>query len=208
MTTMDSAPMHPARHSLLEDAAAMVLGTFFVGLGVTFFAQAQLTTGSTAGLALLVQHAVGLPFTLGFFLINIPFYALAFLRMGWRFTLRTVIAVALVSAYPAFIPHWLNISGIDPLFAAVGGGLLAGMGILALFRHRSSLGGVNILAIYLQDNHRIPAGYVQFGVDLAILAAALFILPLDRVVLSIVGAAVMSMVILLNHKPGRYMGVS
>lgn len=198
----------PVRHTPAEDIAAILLGTLFVGLGVTFFSEAQLTTGSTAGLALLLQYGTGLPFTIGFFVINLPFYVLAFLRMGWRFTLKTFVAVGLVSAYPALMPAWLDISGIDPIFAAIAGGTLIGMGILALFRHRSSLGGVNILSLYLQDNHGVPAGYFQFGVDFCVLAAALFVLPLDRVALSIVGAAAMSLVILLNHKQGRYMGVS
>ncbi|WP_196258895.1 YitT family protein [Pelagibacterium limicola] len=198
----------PARHTLAEDAAAIAVGTLFVGLGVTFYSEAHLTTGSTAGLALLVQYVTGLPFGSVFFVLNLPFYLLAFLRMGMQFTVKTFISVALVSAYPAFMPAWLDISGINPLFAAVAGGVLMGMGILALFRHRASLGGVNILALYLQDRHNVPAGYVQFGIDLAILAVAFFVLPLDRVVLSIIGAAALSMVILLNHKPGRYMGVS
>ncbi|SDG63638.1 YitT family protein [Pelagibacterium luteolum] len=196
------------RHTPVEDILAILLGTLFVGLGVTFYSEAQITTGSTAGLALLVQYATGLPFGIVFFVVNLPFYVLAFLRMGWKFTLKTFFAVGLVSVYPSLMPAWLNISGIDPLFAAIAGGTLMGMGILALFRHRSSLGGVNILSLYLQENYKVPAGYVQFGIDLVILAAALFILPFDRVLLSIVGAGAMSLVILLNHKPGRYMGMS
>ncbi|AEQ51068.1 YitT family protein [Pelagibacterium halotolerans] len=205
---MDSSFEPRVRHTPLEDFLAILLGTLFVGLGVTFYSEAQITTGSTAGLALLVQYATGLPFGAVFFVVNLPFYILAFLRMGWPFTLKTFIAVGLVSVYPALMPNWLNISGINPFFAAIAGGAMMGMGILALFRHRASLGGVNILALYLQDNHKIAAGYVQFGIDFLILIAALFILPLDRVLLSLVGAVFMSLVIILNHKPGRYMGVS
>ncbi len=205
---MESHFEKTVKHSPFEDAAAILLGTLFVGLGVTFYSEAQITTGSTAGLALLVQYATGLPFGIVFFVVNVPFYILAFLRLGWKFTLKTAIAVTLVSLYPAFMPSWLNISGINPLFAAIAGGALLGMGILAMFRHRGSLGGVNILALYLQDNHKIRAGYTQFGIDFCILIAAVFILPLDRVALSILGAATMSLVILLNHKSGRYMGIS
>lgn len=201
-------PEPSIQHTPLEDAAAIALGTLFVGLGITFYSEAHLATGSTAGLALLVQYVTGWPFGVVFFAVNLPFYVLAFMRMGMRFTLKTFIAVGLVSAYSVLMPIWLDISGINPLFAAIAGGTLMGMGILALFRHRASLGGVNILALYLQDKHKVPAGYVQFGIDLVILACAFFILPLDRVLLSIVGAATLSLVIVLNHKQGRYMGVS
>lgn len=196
------------RHTPIEDAMAILLGTLFVGLGVTFYSEAMLTTGSTAGLALLVQYATGLPFGAVFFVVNLPFYVLAMMRMGWGFTLKTFIAVGLVSLYPSLMPGWLDISGINPVFAAIAGGTLIGMGILAMFRHRASLGGVNILALYLQDNHGVRAGYFQFAVDFCILAAAFFVLPVDRVLLSILGAATLSLVIILNHKPGRYLGFS
>ena len=111
---MDSSFEPKVKHTPLEDVLAILLGTLFVGLGVTFYSEAQITTGSTAGLALLVQYATGLPFGAVFFVVNLPFYILAFLRMGWQFTLKTFVAVGLVSIYPALMPGWLNISGIDP----------------------------------------------------------------------------------------------
>ena len=54
----------------------------------------------------------------------------------------------------------------------------------------------------------IRAGYFQLGVDAAILVAAFFILPFDRVLYSILGAVVLNMIVALNHRPGRYVGFS
>ena len=84
----------PSRHKLHEDAMAMLLGTVLVSLGITFYAQVQLTTGSSAGLALLLQYVTGIPFGWLFFAINLPFYVLAFLRMGWPFTLKTLMSTS------------------------------------------------------------------------------------------------------------------
>ena len=44
------------QHRPYEDMMAMLLGTFFVALGVTFYTHAVLLTGSTAGLALLLSY--------------------------------------------------------------------------------------------------------------------------------------------------------
>ncbi len=88
-----------------------------------------------------------------------------------------------------------------------GGGLI-GLGMLILFRHRAGLGGFNIVAVYLQDRYGLRAGYFQLGVDVLILCAALLILPMAQVALSLVGAAVLNLVIAINHRPGRYIGVS
>jgi uncharacterized membrane-anchored protein YitT (DUF2179 family) len=198
----------PSRHKLHEDIFAMLIGTMLVSLGIVFYAQVTLTTGSTAGLALLLQYVTGVPFGWLFFAINLPFYVLAVLRMGWPFAIKTFVCVALVSYFTAHIPDWLAIATIAPLYAALVGGGLIGLGILSLFRHKASVGGINILALYLQDNFNIRAGYFQLGVDAIILVAAFFVLPFDRVVYSILGALVLNLIIATNHKPGRYVGFS
>jgi len=196
------------RHRPHEDALALLMGTGMVALGLTLFSHAQLGTGGVAGIALLLQYATGSGFGPLFFVLNLPFYALAVLRMGWPFTLKTFAAVALVSALAALTPMWIAIDHLDPLYAAVAGGGLTGVGMLILFRHRTSLGGVNILAVYLQDNHGIRAGWFQLGVDCVILFASFFVLPWQNVMLSLAGALVLNLTIAINHKPGRYLGMS
>ena len=75
----------------------VVTGTLFVGLGLALFREAGLMTGGTVGLAFLAHYATGLNFGLLFFCINLPFYLLAWQRMGRRFTLKTLAAVSLLA---------------------------------------------------------------------------------------------------------------
>lgn len=196
------------QHSLTEDALALITATPLVALGITFYSHAELLTGSTAGLAFLIKYLTGWGFGPVFFVLNLPFYVLAFLRMGWKFTLRTFCAVALVSLFAELTPQWVSFQQINPVYAALLGGMCMGLGMLMLFRHRASLGGVNILALYLQDRFNIRAGKFQMSVDLVIVLAALLVLPVDKVLLSIAGAAILNLILTLNHKPGRYQGVS
>lgn len=202
----DSLPQDP--HQPYEDVMAMLLGTLFVALGVTLYTQAVLLTGSTAGMALLLNYLTGWGFGVWFFAINLPFYYLAIKRMGWSFTLRTFVAIGLVSVFSELTQRWVTFESVPSLYAAVMGGALIGVGMLMLFRHRTSLGGINILALYLQQRHGWRAGYVQLGIDGLILLVALTQLPLDRVGYSVVGAVTLNLIIALNHKPGRYIGVS
>ncbi|MGJ7039822.1 uncharacterized membrane-anchored protein YitT (DUF2179 family) [Shinella sp. BE166] len=196
------------RHSAYEDAIAIVVGTMFMALGIVIYTKTVLLAGSTAGLALLLQYATGIGFWWLFFAINLPFYILAVRKLGWAFTLRTFAAVTLVSIFTRLTFELVSFSHLDPLYAAVMGGALSGTGLLILFRHRTGLGGINVLAIYLQDHFGIRAGYFQLAVDLAILAAAFFVIPLDRLALSVVGAVVVNMTLAINHRPGRYLGVT
>lgn len=208
MTTTTVNQAGAERHRLYEDVLAMISGTMFVSLGTLIYTETMLTVGSSAGLALLLSYVSGWGFGIIFFIVNLPFYILAVKRMGWAFTLRTFTAVALVSVLSKLNSQWINFSHLDPLYATVIGGGLIGTGLLMLFRHRTGLGGINILAMYLQEKTGLRAGYFQLGVDLTILAIAFFVLPADRLALSVLGAAIANLILAINHKPGRYMGLS
>src|SRR5690606_41992792 len=94
------------RHAWWEDIQAVPLGCALIALGISFFAQAGLLSGGTVGLAFLFNYWGGWSLGGMFFLINLPFYALALWRMGWKFTLRTFCAVALVSLFVELTPGW------------------------------------------------------------------------------------------------------
>jgi uncharacterized membrane-anchored protein YitT (DUF2179 family) len=208
--TRSASPSDAAagRHRLYEDVLAMLTGTLLTSLGITLYSKAMLATGGVTGLALLLQYATKFSFGTIFFVINLPFYLLAIRRMGWPFTIRTFIAVALVSVFARLTPLWIDVSALQPVYAAVMGGALMGLGMLILFRHRTGLGGMNILALYLQDKRLVRAGYFQLAVDILILITALFVLDYKQVLLSMLGAVVLNLVIAINHRPGRYLGIS
>lgn len=193
-------------HSLLEDVQALFSGTLLVALAIVFFRQAGLLTGGSPGLAFLAYYATGVSFGVLYFLINIPFYVFGFLAMGKAFTLKTFVAVVLLSLYSELLPRWIHIESIAPVFAAILGGLLAGAGLLMLIRHQASLGGVGVLAIYLQKRRGWRAGTLQMIADAFIVCGALFVVDPGRVALSILGALVLNMVLTINHRPGRYFG--
>lgn len=195
-------------HSLFEDILAILTGTVLVSLGVSMFNQVGLLTGGTAGLAFLLHYGTGVAFGWAFFLLNLPFYWLAWKRMGWRFTLKTFCSVGLVSLLSGLHPKLMQMSALTPFYVALIGGSMMGVGFIVLFRHKASLGGINILALYLQDKHGIRAGKLQMGMDVAIVLASLFMVSKLALAASILGALVLNLAITLNHRPGRYMAMS
>jgi len=208
----DSAVVAPPaaaarRHSLFDDAQALVTGTLFIALGLMLFRQAGLMTGGTAGIALIAHYASGWRFGVLFFVINLPFYWLAWQRMGRRFAIKTFAAVALLALLSEQLPSLLAIRRVEPLFAALAGGLLIGAGFLILFRHRASLGGLNVLVLWLQERTGWRAGYLQLALDLTILLASTPWVDARRLGLSIVGAVAMNLALAVNHRPGRYVAL-
>ena len=194
-------------HSVAEDVQGMVLATLVASLGLTVFAQGGLMIGGMAGISFLLHYALGWNFGLVFVLVNLPFYWIAVRRMGWEFTLKTFLAVGACGLLADLLPRWAGWAHMTPLYSALVGGALCGLGILFFIRHRASLGGVGILAVYLQGDHGISAGKVQLAFDVLLMAAALFVLSPSRVLYSALGALVLSLVLMFNHRPHRYMGV-
>ncbi|WP_181358961.1 YitT family protein [Pseudothauera lacus] len=203
---MAPTPSTP-RHNLLEDAQGLFAGALFVALAVVFFKHAGVITGGTAGLALLLHYASAQNFGVLYFAINLPFYVFAVRAMGWEFTIKTFCAVVLLALFSEWLPQVISIDSIHPVFAALMGGLLAGTGLLMLIRHHASLGGIGVLAIWLQRTRGWRAGTVQMIADCLILATALLWVSPWLVALSVLGALAVNMVIAINHRPGRYFGM-
>ncbi|QCR37417.1 YitT family protein [Nissabacter sp. SGAir0207] len=191
-------------HSALEDVLAMLIGTLMVSFGVILLRQVGALTGGTAGMAFLLHYLTHVSFGTAFFLINLPFYWLAIRRMGWQFTLKTFCAVGLVSLFSDLHPLFIHFDQLQPFYATLFGNVIMGLGFIVLFRHKASLGGVNILALFLQDKYGIRAGKLQMGVDVAIVLASLLVVSLPMLVVSIAGATLLNLIIALNHRPGRY----
>lgn len=191
-------------HRFYEDVLALFCAGVLVSFGVVLFGTHNLLTGGTAGIAIIGTHLIDMNFGLLFFLVNLPFYFIAWTQLSKRFTINTFISVSMVSVMTEQIKHLINIESIHPLFATVAGGMLIGVGLLIMFRHKSSLGGLGILALYMQNKFNIRAGNFGLLVDFMILSTSIFIFSFDIVILSVIGAITMNLLIAVNHKPGRY----
>ena len=196
----------PPGHGVIDDMQGLLLATLVGSMGLAVLAHDNLLVGGIAGLSLLLHYTFGWKFSLVFVLANLPFYWLAVRRMGWGFTLKTFAAVAACGALTDLLPRWIDLrfSGDSALLSAVIGGVLCGLGILFFIRHRATLGGVGILAVYLQQTRGWNAGLIQLAFDLVLMATALLVLPPGNVLYSVLGVVLVGVVVGFNHRPGRY----
>ena len=191
-------------HSLLDDIQGMSAGIFLCGLGIHFLTFAGLITGQTAGLAVIIAYLSGYSFGVVFFVINLPFYLVAYRRLGLEFTIKSLISVTMLSVVTELLPLALVFESMNPALAAVIFGALVGLGLLALFRHNGSLGGLGVVALLVQDSTGFKAGWVQLITDAVIFAVALLLFPATIVAYSLLGALVLNLMITFNHRRDRY----
>ncbi|RJN32171.1 YitT family protein [Nesterenkonia natronophila] len=195
---------HVLPHTAAEDVLGVLTGTFMAALGLYLLEQSEAVSGGTAGLALLLTF--GTPLNLGalFFLVNVPFFGLAMWRKGWRFTLRTALSVGVVSVFAAVCEQFMPVPDMNPVFGVFAGNVLIGVALLIVFRHGSSLGGFNILALIAQEQFNLRGGYVQMSLDVTVILLAFTVLTPENVLLSAAGAVIMNLILAFNHRPGRY----
>lgn len=196
----------PPEHSIIDDAQGIAFGSFMAGVGLILLTHLGFVTGQTAGLAILISYATGWSFGIVFFLVNLPFYWLGWRRFGPVFVAKTFAAVAALSLLSIWLPPYLQFGHVHPAVGAVLFGALTGAGLLALFRHGASLGGVGIIALYIQDATGFRAGWVQLGFDAILFLIAFTLRDPVTVGWSFLGAVVLNLVIAINHRKDRYIG--
>jgi uncharacterized membrane-anchored protein YitT (DUF2179 family) len=193
-------------HSLAEDGYAIAIGCAFIAMGLMLLKAANLVTGGMAGIALLLSYLIPWSPAALFLLINVPFFLFAGRAMGMAFGLKTLFANVAIMGVGLTMPAALDIAKVSPFFAALFGGSIIGFGILAITRHGAGVGGVGVVALILQRRRGWNAGRTQMLCDMVILLASLPLLSIDRFGLSILSAAAMNAVLIVNHRPGRYIG--
>lgn len=208
-----AAPMQTARamrtpsvvptHTVVDDLQAWATAIVLVSLGLALLGSAGLMTGGAPGLGFLLSYATGLPLGAALFVVNLPFYALGWRAMGAHFTLKSLAAVTGLALGVELVRHVLALRAA-PGYAALAGGVLIGIGLLVMFRHKASFGGVNILALYLHQRFGWSTGKVQMALDLCVLAAAVLIMDAPRIAWSVVAAIALNAVLVWNHRPGWY----
>lgn len=201
-----SGPAATVAHTLLDDLQAFGSAMILIALGLLLLSSGQVLVGGVPGLAFLLQHFSGWPLGVCLLVVNVPFYGLAWFTLGGRFTAKTLLAMGLLAIAVESVRAALTIAHIAPWLAAVAGGMTVGVGLLILLRHQASLGGVGVLALYLQRRLGWNVGAVQLGLDSLILLAAMLIRGADRWALSIAAALALNLVLLWNHRPERYLG--
>ena len=182
---------------------SIVEGCILTALGLYLLNSSSLLISGTAGVGMILSTLTSLTFGQLFFLLNLPFYILAWRALGKEFAIRTFVAVSLLSALSELFKHIVYIE-LHPIVSAILGGLLVGFGLTILFRHNASLGGLNILAVYLERRFNIHAGRTTLVADICILMAAVLVLDVWGLLFSLLAFLCLSSVVGRYHRPPKW----
>ncbi|MBP2627882.1 MAG: putative 5xTM rane YitT family [Firmicutes bacterium] len=172
----------------------VIFGCLIVCISVVVLSHSHLVTGGTTGMALGVSYLFNMPFSIALIVVSIPFYVLSIFRMGWNFTLSTFFAVLALS-FMSGIDQWIPDFIIPEYIGAVLGGGLMGFGLSLLFLNGSSLGGVNVLVLYLQKRFGWDPGKVTFVADFIVVVFGVYSVGLVKGIYSTLSVIILSSII-------------
>jgi len=174
---------------ILFDILIIILGNFLYAAGVVFFIfPAGLITGGTTGIAMSMNHFFGLPVPYFVFAFNILMFLLAFLILGRKFALTTLISTF---CYPFALGFLQKIAEQyvvtqDVFICTLFGGICIGTSIAFIIRAGASTGGMDIPPLILNKYFHIPVSVSLYIADCVILVFQAVFRETDKVLYGIV----------------------
>lgn len=129
----------------LIDIIYLTLGCAIMALGTAvFLLPNQLSTGGFTGIATIFYYLYHFQMGTVIFILNIPFFLLAFFKVGKKFVTKSIIGTSLLSI---FIDIFENIqtATTDRLLACIYGGIFVGFGLALVLKANASTGGTDLI---------------------------------------------------------------
>jgi len=145
----------------------------------------HIAPGGLTGVTMILNYYFAVPIGLGSLVLNIPLILLGWRLIGTRFILRTVLATTLFSV----LIDLMNFQplSLDPMLAAVFGGVMLGFGLALIIRGNATTGGTDLLARIVHHRQRaITIGSFLFAFDLVVILLAWLFMSVQHALYAIV----------------------
>lgn len=189
----------------------LLLAGIINSVGVVLFLKpVNLYDSGFSGLSMFLGQITPSWFSMSIFLIliNFPFYLFAIKKNGWVFTVYSLFAIAVYSAFAYLFSNviFVNMQGISPiagtdlLLCAIFGGIISGIGSGLTIRFGGAIDGVEVLAVLFSKKLGISVGtfVMIFNVMLYIVIGCVFnswTIPLYSIIAYAVGIKAVDFVV-------------
>ncbi len=190
---------HLFTRQTLKNFLIVSAGNFLYTFGVVFFIlPGNLLTGGTTGLALFLNHALGIPITVFVYIFNIAMFLAGSKVLGKKFALTTALSTF---EYPTFLALLQLISAAagpltqDLLLSTIFGGICIGGGLGIVIQTGASTGGMDIPALLLNRWFGLSVSAIINISDMVIILLQFFYADVDRILYGLLLVMVYTLVL-------------
>lgn len=174
------------RLKFLRRVMFMIIGSALVSVALEIFlVPNNIIDGGIVGISIILSHLTHFPLGIFLVLLNLPFLLIGYKQIGKTFALSTLFSVILMSIGTTLL-HPVQAFTIDPLLAAVFGGIILGIGVGLVIRSGGSLDGTEIVAILFSKKSPFSVGEIVMFFNLFILGSAGFVFGWDHAMYSLI----------------------
>ncbi|MDQ4139419.1 MAG: YitT family protein [Bacteroidota bacterium] len=170
----------------VKNVALIIGGIFAAGFGLKgFLLSSHFIDGGVTGISMLLAQISGFPLYVLILFINLPFIILGYRQMGWRFSIKSAVAIAGLAICLALVP-FPDVTP-DKLLTAVFGGVFIGVGIGLAMRGGAVLDGTEIAALIVSKKYPLlkVSDFILL-LNIVIFTAAAFLLSIESAMYSII----------------------
>lgn len=169
-----------------KDYIYITLGLLLYTIGWTgFLLPYEIVTGGVTGVSAIIFYATngnghGIPIMYTYFLLNAILLVLALKILGWRFLIKTIYAIVMLSVMLGIAQDVVTqedgsmtrLLGDQDFMSLIIGCCMTGTALAIVFLHNGSTGGTDIVAAIVNKYHNMSLGTVLIFVDLLIIGAS------------------------------------
>lgn len=198
--------------STLKEYVIMAIGMFCYAFGwIGCILPAKCVGGGATGLSLLIYYFTGQTISIGVmvFVINAILLLIAGFIVGWKFGIKTIYCICVLSFAMSTMQELFtlpdgsiyDIFQLDNrLLSSILGGIFSGVGVAICFSQGGSTGGVDIVAMIINNYRTVSYGKIVRSIDSVIISSSLLLpaaanIGIDGVVYGFVMTAVFSYVV-------------
>lgn len=158
------------------DYVMIAIGMMAYGMGWTLFLLPNdITTGGVAGISSLLYWGMGIPVQVSYFGVNALLLLGALRVLGFRFCLKTIYAVGILTFFLSFLTNLGNEMHLlqdQPFMASIIGAIFCGSGVGLGLSFNGSTGGTDIVAAIVNKYRDISLGRVILLCDIVIITCS------------------------------------
>ena len=174
------------RAKVLKRVLLMTIGAALVSVGLEIFlVPNKIIDGGIVGVSIIFSHLFNIPLGIFLTLLNLPVLFLGYKQIGKTFAVSTLFAVLVMSVGTSLL-HPVDPITIDPLLAAVFGGIILGVGVGLVIRSGGSLDGTEIVAIMANKKSPFSVGEIVMFINVFILSSAGFVFGWNQAMYSLI----------------------
>ncbi len=129
----------------------IIVGTMLMAIGTSLFLLPnKLSSGGFSGIATITYYLFHWKMGFVILALNIPFFLLAFIRIGKEFVIKSIIGTAFLSYFIDILDKYPSLTN-DKFLACIYGGILIGAGTSFILKVTASTGGSDMVSYIIKS---------------------------------------------------------